>query len=188
MSTQIERSNATRSKIIAVARSAFARDGYDVVSLEKIAAEAGFTKGALYHHYEGKEALFAAVFSLVSRETIDAAGKGAAKIEAPREHLKVAAMAWLNALESSDARTILLDLGPKALGFARVRALEESVTLQPLLGLVNAVIALLAARLINATLAEVALLRHESGGTSPSTLEAGHAIASVIDGVLNGSR
>jgi AcrR family transcriptional regulator len=197
MSTQVERSNATRFKILAVARASFVRHGYDGASLEKIAAEADLTKGALYHHFDGKEALFAAVFSLVSLETIDAAGKSSARIGGPREHLKAAAIAWLNAVESSDARVILLDLGPRALGFARVRALEASITLQPLLGLVGAVIEaeklkgavddLLAAHLINSALAEVALLRHASDGQSPSTIQAEHAIASVIDGVLKGA-
>lgn len=196
MSTQFERSNATRAKILAVARAAFVRDGYDGVSLEKIAAEAGFTKGALYHHYAGKEALFAAVFSLVSRETIAIAGKRAGKSGAPRERLKAAAMAWLKAVERTDARVILLDLGPRALGFAQARALEDSITLEPLLGLVRAVIeaeklkggvgALLAARLINAALTEISLLRHASGGRDPSAIIAAHAIAGVIDGVLKG--
>jgi AcrR family transcriptional regulator len=197
MSTQIERSNATRSRILAVARAAFVRDGYDGASLEKVAAEAGFTKGALYHHYDGKEALFAAVFSLVSRETTDAAGKRAAKHEKPREQLKAAAMAWLKAVESSDASAIILDLGPKALGFARARALEDSIALQPLLGLIQAVIvseqlkgnldALLAARLINAALSEIALLRHASGRRTPNSRMAAVAIEGVIDGVLKGS-
>jgi AcrR family transcriptional regulator len=197
MSTQIERSTATRSKILGVARAAFVRDGYDGASLEKIAAEAGVTKGALYHHYDGKEALFAAVFALVSLETVVAAGKRAAKTGTPREHLKGAAMAWLKAAERSDARTILLDLGPKALGFARARALEDSIALEPLLGLVRAVIeaeklkgavdAVLAARLINAALAEIALLRHASDGRTPSATMAAHAISGVIDGVLTGA-
>jgi AcrR family transcriptional regulator len=197
MSTQIERSNATRSRILAVARAAFVRDGYDGASLEKMAAEAGLTKGALYHHYDGKEALFAEVFCLVSRETIDAAGRRAAKLERPREHLKAAAMAWLKAVERSDASAIILDLGPKALGFARARALEEPIALQPLLVLVQAVIeseklkanldALLAARLINAALTEIALLRYASDGRAPSPKMAADAIQGVIDGVLKSS-
>lgn len=197
MSTQFERTAATRSKILAVARTAFARDGYDRSSLEKIATDAGLTKGALYHHYDGKEALFAAVFSLVSLETIDNVGKRAAKIGQPRQHLKAAAMAWLKAVERNDARTIMLDLGPKVLGFAGARALEDSITLEPLLGLVHAVIkaeklevnidALLAARLVNAALTEIALLRHASDGRAPSTNMAEEAISGIVDGVLRSS-
>jgi AcrR family transcriptional regulator len=196
MSTQIERSNATRAKIIAVARAAFVQDGYDESSLEKISAEAGVTKGALYHHYDGKAALFAAVFTLVSQETLATAGRRASRIDVPRAKLKGAAMAWLRIVESSDARTILIDLGPRVLGFAGARQLEELITLQPLLKLVHAVIeteklrghveALLAARLINAALTEISLLRHASDGHSPSLKSAAHAIEGVIDGVLKG--
>ncbi len=196
MSTQIERSNATRAKIVAVARAAFVRDGYEGASLDKIAAEANLTKGALYHHYNGKEAVFAAVFSLVSRETVEIAGKRARRTRIPREQLKAAAIAWLKAVERNDARIILLDVGPRALGFARVRALEDSITLRPLLGLVRAVIeaeqldsgvdAMLAVRLINAALAEIALLRHDSDGRTPNGKMAAIAISGVIDGVLKG--
>lgn len=180
--------------MLAVARAAFVRDGYDGASLEKIAAEAGFTKGALYHHYDGKEALFVAVFNLVSMEIIEIAGQRTAKSGDPRAHLKAAAMAWLKAVEESNARTILLDLAPKALGFERARALEDAIALEPLLNLVHAVIdaerlrsavdALLVARLINAALTEIALLRYASNGGFPSTKMAGHVIAGVIDGVL----
>lgn len=194
MSTQIERSRATRSRILAVARAAFVRDGFDGASLEKIAAEAGFTKGALYHHYNGKEALFAAVFSLVALETVRAAGRHAADIGAPRERLKAATMAWLTALERGDARTILLDRGPGALGFERARALEDAVALEPLLTLVREVIeveglhgaldALFAARLINAALAEIAMLRRLSDGQVPDVRAAARAISGVVDGVL----
>lgn len=60
MSTQFERSSATRAKIIEVARAAFLPDGYGGTSLDKIAAAAGVTKGALYHHYASKKALFTA--------------------------------------------------------------------------------------------------------------------------------
>ena len=194
MSTQIERSNTTRAKLVAVARAVFVRDGYDGASLEKIAGEAGLTKGALYHHYEGKEALFAAVFSLVSREIVEIAGRASAAAGTPREHLKAAAMAWLDAVESSDARIILLDLGPRALGFANARAIEDSITLEPLMKLVEAVIeteelndtvdVLFAARLVNAALTEIALLRHASDGCAPNSNMAAQAISGVIDGLL----
>lgn len=194
MSTQIERSSATRSTILAVARAAFVRDGYDGTSLEKIALDAGCTKGALYHHYDSKRALFVAVFSLISLEIISIVGEQTNKTGTPRDQLKAAAMAWLDAVERSDGRTILLDLGPKALGFADARTLEDQIALHPLLALVDAVIeteelggavdAVLAARLINAALTEIALLRNASDRQAPTTEIAAQAMAGVIDGVL----
>jgi AcrR family transcriptional regulator len=192
--TQVERSTTTRAKILAVARAAFVRDGYDGASLERIATEAELTKGALYHHYSGKEALLAAVFSLVSQEIMNLLQMGSIKLASPREQLKASTMAWLKAVESSDARAIILDIGPKALGFARARAFEDTITLEPLLNLVRAVIdaerlegtidAPLIARLINAALSEIALLRHASDMQTPTADAARKAIAGIIDGLL----
>ncbi|WP_310630959.1 TetR/AcrR family transcriptional regulator [Paraburkholderia sp.] len=48
----------TREKLIDVAQTLFARDGYAATSLERIADEAGFSKGAVYSNFDGKEALF----------------------------------------------------------------------------------------------------------------------------------
>jgi len=51
-----------REKIIETARRIFAKHGYEGTSISMIAAETGLTKAALYHHFEGKEALFRICF------------------------------------------------------------------------------------------------------------------------------
>jgi AcrR family transcriptional regulator len=51
----------TRSRLLAAAAVVFARRGYHVATLEDVAAEAGFTKGAVYSNFENKEALFLAL-------------------------------------------------------------------------------------------------------------------------------
>ena len=66
--TQAERREATRSRLIAAGRDLFAKRGYDAVGTEDLVAAAGVTRGALYHHFEGKRGLFAAVFEEVERE------------------------------------------------------------------------------------------------------------------------
>ena len=45
----------TKEKILAVALQLFAKDGYEAVSVSKIAEKLGITKGALYKHYENKK-------------------------------------------------------------------------------------------------------------------------------------
>jgi AcrR family transcriptional regulator len=195
MSTQVDRSAATRENILTVARIAFVRDGYDGASLDKISKDAGVSKGALYHHYSDKKALFAALFQRVCLEVVNAVGvlitshNGSA-----RDQLKAASISWLKTIEASDARTILLDLGPRVLGYNRARALEDEIALKPLLGLVEAVIRseklandispLFGARLINATLTEIAILRHGPKGAAPTISTAEKALTRVIDGVL----
>ncbi len=52
-SQQVE---ATRRAVLAAARSSFGRKGYVQTSVDEIAAAAGVTKGAVYHHFAGKEA------------------------------------------------------------------------------------------------------------------------------------
>src|ERR1700754_508868 len=61
--TQAERTEATTGALVDAARELFARDGYDATSLDAVAARAKVTKGAVYHHFEGKRQLFEAVFT-----------------------------------------------------------------------------------------------------------------------------
>ncbi len=60
--TQAERSEATTSLLVREARKLFAERGFAGTSIEDIATAAGVTRGALYHHFPSKEAVFEAVF------------------------------------------------------------------------------------------------------------------------------
>jgi AcrR family transcriptional regulator len=59
---------ATRRAVLAAARSSFGSKGYARTSVDEIAAAARVTKGAVYHHFAGKEALFRAVHAEVEGE------------------------------------------------------------------------------------------------------------------------
>ncbi|HET8994783.1 MULTISPECIES: TetR family transcriptional regulator [unclassified Rhodococcus (in: high G+C Gram-positive bacteria)] len=56
-----DRQQQTREALIFAARGVFAEDGYHAASLDRIAREAGFSKGAVYSNFDGKSALFLAV-------------------------------------------------------------------------------------------------------------------------------
>ncbi|MBA2523932.1 MAG: TetR/AcrR family transcriptional regulator [Solirubrobacterales bacterium] len=115
--TQLERRESTRAALIGAGRRLFARDGYEAVSSEQIVAAAGVTRGALYHHFDGKRGLFAAVFEeveseLVSRfrlEDLTGADPLAVLIAAVDPFLE-----W--SLEAEVQRIALLD-GPSVLGW-----------------------------------------------------------------------
>ena len=73
--TRLSRSESqarTRELLVATARTMFLRDGYSATSLEKVAEEAGFSKGAVYSNFDGKDALCLAVLDTLHRDVADA--------------------------------------------------------------------------------------------------------------------
>lgn len=58
----------TTTKLIAAARRSFAQVGYAVTSMDELCAEVGLTRGALYHHFGGKEGLLEAVVKQIDQE------------------------------------------------------------------------------------------------------------------------
>jgi len=69
----------TRERLLDAARSVFARGGFHGASVEEIASEAGFSTGALYSNFEGKEDLF---LVLMEREIEEHAREIAAAVRA----------------------------------------------------------------------------------------------------------
>src|ERR1700676_4009541 len=68
--TQAQRTAATRAVLIEAARKLFAEKGFADVSTQTIVAAAGVTRGALYHQFDDKAALFAAVYEDVERDLV----------------------------------------------------------------------------------------------------------------------
>jgi AcrR family transcriptional regulator len=64
-STQAERSGRTRSALLESAARGLSRYGYGNLILERVASEAGYTRGALYHQFKDKEDLALAVIDWV---------------------------------------------------------------------------------------------------------------------------
>jgi AcrR family transcriptional regulator len=59
--TRKERQEHTREELVGAAARVFARRGYHKATVEEIAAEAGFSTGAVYSNFDGKEELFLAI-------------------------------------------------------------------------------------------------------------------------------
>ena len=70
--TRERRRQQTRDVLIAAATEVFARRGYEGASLEEIAETAGFTRGAIYKNFTGKEDLFFVVTERFNEQVIDA--------------------------------------------------------------------------------------------------------------------
>ncbi len=58
-----QRGEATRARILEAALDQFAAHGYEAASVDEICARAGVSKGAFYHHFESKQALFLALLN-----------------------------------------------------------------------------------------------------------------------------
>jgi AcrR family transcriptional regulator len=122
--TQAERTEATTAALVDAARELFARDGYDTTSLDAVAGRAGVTKGAVYHHFDGKRQLFEAVFSReIERITTPLAAAYTRKKD-PWDAFKAASLAFLDeCVEPGLQRIVLLD-APAAIGWEGIRRLE----------------------------------------------------------------
>jgi len=73
--TQADRSARTRSALLESAARGLSRHGYGNLVLERVASDAGYTRGALYHQFEGKEDLALAVIDWVDETWREEVGR-----------------------------------------------------------------------------------------------------------------
>ncbi len=121
--TQVERSETTRNALIEAARALFAERGYADVGTEEIVRAAGVTRGALYHHFDGKRDLFEAVYERIEAELAQRIATGAlgGGIREPLEAMRVGAETLLRACTEPEVQRIALLDGPSVLGWDRWR-------------------------------------------------------------------
>jgi AcrR family transcriptional regulator len=137
--TQADRSAATRDALVAAGRRLFAAHGYADVSTDAIVAAAGVTRGALYHQFADKTALFEAVLAAVEADIARRLAEevAAAGISDPVEALRHATKAWLDICVEPEILRIALIDGPSVLGWKHWR----EVCYLHVLGLVQVLVA-----------------------------------------------
>src|SRR3954451_4831395 len=124
--TKAAQSEATRAKLLAVARELFGARGYADVATEEIVRQAGVTRGALYHQFADKRELFEAVFEQLEQEIIEVAG--ARMAEHPDEMLAAfrgACRGWLEPCRRPEVERIVLIDAPAVLGWETWREIGE---------------------------------------------------------------
>jgi AcrR family transcriptional regulator len=140
MPTQEERKRVTRQRLLEAAAAVFARRGFAAASVEEIAKEAGYSTGAIYWHFSGKDELFLAMAEafavervreltdLISEERVDGAERGLAagdqwmrRLADDPERFRVAMEVRSYASERPDLREALAD---------RVAAVREATARQ----------------------------------------------------------
>ena len=116
MSVREQKMAETRKKLIEVARRAFAEYGYADTSMDKLTAEAGLTRGALYHHFGDKRGLFAAVVDQIDSQMAEYAQQHREQPDDLWEWLLLEGQTYIqNALNPEFQRIVLRD-GPAVLG------------------------------------------------------------------------
>lgn len=141
MATNEERSANTRARLIVAAGALFARDGYAGTSTEAILAGAGVRRGAMYHHFADKAALFEAVCEHLAGLAVPAIEAATAAARGPLDALVRGSIAWIAFVTHADARRILLVDAPTVLGWARWQAHDERLAFAALQAGIDAAIA-----------------------------------------------
>ncbi|MDQ4053785.1 MAG: TetR/AcrR family transcriptional regulator [Actinomycetota bacterium] len=133
-------SASTKRALVDVAEDLFTDHGYANASLDMIVAGARVTKGALYHHFSGKQALFEAVFERIEADastTIQRAIKGK---HDPWEKALAGLRAFLTIVQEPRYRRIVIAEGPSVLGYERFREQEERSTFANVVDIVRSVL------------------------------------------------
>jgi AcrR family transcriptional regulator len=136
--TQSERTAQTRAALISTGRRLFGAEGFADVGAERIAREAGMTRGALYHQFADKADLFAAVLDQVEAEIAQRVATAVAGLDPDDTAgmLLGGAHAWLDASSEPDLQRIVLLDGPSVLGWERWR----EICLRHTVGLIAALL------------------------------------------------
>lgn len=130
--TQADRSAATRDALVAAGRRLFAEHGFADVSTDAITAAAGVTRGAMYHQFADKTALFAEVMEVVEADIarrlaaevaagMVGAGAADAGMADPVGAMRHAIRVWLTMCAEPEIHRIALVDGPSVVGWTRWR-------------------------------------------------------------------
>jgi len=130
-SRQQARTEETRKRLLAAAGRIFARHGFEAAKLEEISASAGYTRGALYAHFEDKEDIFFSLLEFWVKERIAEVSALLQQYPVPKERLR--ALRNFYAQHAKDRRIVLLSVEFKLFALrhpeahARLRARQQGM-------------------------------------------------------------
>ena len=162
----------TTARLIAAARKAFAAEGYAASSMDAICAEAGVTRGALYHHFGGKDGLLEAVVRRIDAEIGTRIEIEEQRHADPWDAFRACCRLWLEQALDPEIQRIYLRDAPSVLG-QRLRDLDEGSTIGEIRDVLADLMAAgrirqtdpeALARLVNGALVDAALWVAATGG------------------------
>ncbi|MBV8932811.1 MAG: TetR/AcrR family transcriptional regulator [Kutzneria sp.] len=190
---RLEYSESTRDALVSSAVELFTLRGYSATSLDEVAKRARVTKGALYHHFTGKQALFEAAFAAVECKAMRRLGEivsGAGRVwDAAMAGLR----GYLGVCLDPAFQRIVVHEGPAVMGVQRWREAEERCSI----GVIRAQLEKLhvAGQLVDLPLEVATRLLHgalSAGATmianSPDSRRTGEEVVRSITRILEGLR
>ena len=121
-------SASTELALVEAAAQLFSEHGYQATSLDAIVAGAEVTKGALYHHFSGKQAIFEAAFEQVEHRASVGISEAMDSHDDPWVQAQAGVRAFLSAVQEPAYRQVVVSDGPSVLGHERFREHEERST------------------------------------------------------------
>ena len=139
-SVKIQRGQKTSAGLVTIARKIFGARGYSDTAMEEIVRKAGVTRGALYHHFDGKKGLFLAAFEDAHTDIANRVIQGGMGKRSAWEKLISCTYAFFEACRDSELQQIVLLDAPAVLGWDVWRRVDEEKTLHILRSLLTELI------------------------------------------------
>jgi AcrR family transcriptional regulator len=121
---KVERGLKTRDQIVGTAKRLFAKHGYSGVSIEDVLAACSISRGALYHHFPSKEALFEAVFEATEIEIAERVVVRARTAQGAANALWTGCETFLDLTNDAAVRQIVIIDAPSVLGWEKWREID----------------------------------------------------------------
>lgn len=189
--TQAERTESTVTALVDAARELYGSDGFEATSLESVAAQAGVSKGAVYHHFDGKRQLFRAVFEREVHRMAAPVAQAYTRKDDPWDAFEAGCRAFLTECLKPDVQRIVLLDAYGAIGWEEMRRLEA-----PLLEMMEAGISRAAqagridsrppeplAHFLFGALCETAMIVARAGGEKEAHRRAVTEIGQILGGL-----
>ena len=129
MNKKAERGRATRGQLLEIATGLFAERGYEDTSIEAVLQESDVSRGALYHHFGGKEALFEAVLTAVETDISEKLEAATRHLSDPVEILRAGCLTWVRLAGDPVIQRIVLIDAPSVIGWEGRREQDEKYAL-----------------------------------------------------------
>lgn len=194
-SRRADYSESTSQALVDSATDLFTKNGYAATSLDAIVKRARVTKGALYHHFSGKQALFEAAFNQVETRAMTRLNKAIDGDGSPWERALEGVQEYIKVCLDPAYQRLVIREAPVVMGYERWRECEERFSF----GIIRRVLEQLieagelgdipvevTARMMFASLSAGASIIAEAGDPKKASAEVFTALIHMIEGIRRG--